>query len=85
MSYGVYHKHGLDLALLWLWCRPATVAPIQPLSWESPYVPYKATKQNKQKFLEENIGKTFSDINLTNVFLGLSPKQSIRNKNKINQ
>ena len=85
MSYGVYHKHGLDLALLWLWCRPATVAPIQPLFWEFPYVPYKATKQNKQKFLEENIGKTFSDINLTNVFLGLSPKQSIRNKNKINQ
>ena len=25
------------------------------------------------KFLEENIGKTFSDINHTNVFLGLSP------------
>ena len=26
------------------------------------------------KLLEENIGKTFSDINLTNVFLGQSPK-----------
>ena len=27
------------------------------------------------KLLEENIGKTFSDINHTNVFLGQSPKQ----------
>ena len=26
------------------------------------------------KLLEENIGKTFSDINHTNVFLGQSPK-----------
>ena len=26
------------------------------------------------KFLEENIGKTFSDINHTSVFLGQSPK-----------
>ena len=26
------------------------------------------------KLLEENIGKTFSDINYTNVFLGQSPK-----------
>ena len=28
---------GLDLALLWLWCRPAPVAPIRPLAWEPPY------------------------------------------------
>ena len=26
------------------------------------------------KLLEENIGKTFSDINCSNVFLGQSPK-----------
>ena len=26
-----------DSALLWLWCRPAAVAPIQPLAWEPPY------------------------------------------------
>ena len=26
------------------------------------------------KLLEENIGKTFSDINCTNVFLGQTPK-----------
>ena len=32
------------------------------------------TRQDTIKLLEENIGKTFSDINHTNVFLGQSPK-----------
>ena len=36
------------------------------------------------KPLEENIGKTFSDINLTNVFLGQSPK-AIEIKAEINK
>ena len=36
------------------------------------------------KLLEENIGKTFSDINCTNVFLGQSLK-AIEIKTKINQ
>ena len=36
------------------------------------------------KLLEENIGKTFSDINCTNVFLGQSPK-AIEIKAKINK
>ena len=31
MSCGVVHRHGLDLALLWLWCRPAAVASIEHL------------------------------------------------------
>ena len=31
-------------------------------------------RQDTIKLLEENTGKTFSDINLTNVFLGHSPK-----------
>ena len=36
------------------------------------------------KLLEENIGKTFSDINCTNIFLGQSPK-AIEVKAKINK
>ena len=36
------------------------------------------------KLLEENIGKTFSDINRTNVFLDQSPK-AIEIKAKINK
>ena len=34
------------------------------------------------KLLEENIGKTFSDINRSNVFIGQSPKATNKNKNK---
>ena len=37
------------------------------------------------KLLEENIGKTFSDINHTNVFLGQSPKAIGEKKAKINK
>ena len=42
-----------DLAWLWLWCRPAAVAPIWPLAWKLPYAagqvwpPPKKTQQKK--------------------------------------
>ena len=40
-------------------------------------------KHDTIKLLEESIGKTFSDINCTNVFLGQSPKaKEIKAKNK---
>ena len=41
-------------------------------------------RHNTIKLLEENTGKTFSDINPTNVFLGHSP-QAIEIKTKINK
>ena len=41
-------------------------------------------KQDTIKLLEENMDKTFSDINLTNVFSGQSPKAT-EIKAKINQ
>ena len=48
MSCDVGQRHGSDPALLWL-CRPAAVAPIQPLAWEPPYGAGTALKrQNKQ-------------------------------------
>ena len=41
--------------MLWLWYRPATVAPIGPLAWEPPYavgvalkIKKRKTKQNKK-------------------------------------
>ena len=40
MSCGVGHRHVSDLALTWLWCRPAAGAPIRPLAWEPPYDTY---------------------------------------------
>ena len=37
VSCGIGHRGGSDLVLLWLWHRPAAVAPNRPLSWELPY------------------------------------------------
>ena len=37
-----------DLALLWLWCRPAVTAPIAPLAWEPPYI-MSVAKGKKKK------------------------------------
>ena len=47
MSCGVDHRCSLDLALLWLWCRPAAMAPIQPR--EFPYATGVAIKRKKEK------------------------------------
>ena len=37
MSCGVGCRHGSDPTLLWLWRRPAAIAPIRILAWEPPY------------------------------------------------
>ena len=37
MSWGIGHRHDPHPALLWLWCRPGTVAPIRLLAWELAY------------------------------------------------
>ena len=49
MNCGVGLRHGLDLALLWLWRRPAAVALIGPLAWEPPYAVGKGKKNPKNK------------------------------------
>ena len=49
MSYGVGHRHGSDAVLLWLWCRPAAVAPVPPLAWELPYAVGAGLKKKKLK------------------------------------
>ena len=53
MSCAVGHRLSLDPALLWLWHRPAAVAPTRPLAWEPPYAagvaPEKAKRQKKKK------------------------------------
>ena len=48
MSCGVGLR-SLDLALLWLWHRPAAAAPILPLAWELPYAVGGAPKSEKKK------------------------------------
>ena len=46
---GVGRRHGLDPALLWLWCRPAATAPIGPLAWDPPHAACAALKRQKKK------------------------------------
>ena len=53
MSCGVGCRRRSDPELLWLWCRPAATALIQPLAWEPPYAigaaKEKAKRQKKKK------------------------------------
>ena len=49
MNCGVGHRQGWDPVLLWLWRRPAAVAPIQPLAWEPPYAADGALKERERK------------------------------------
>ena len=59
MSCGVCHRLGLDLALLWLWRRPAAVALIGPLAWEPLYAADVALKKYKrpEKKIKRKFGK----------------------------
>ena len=52
MSCGVGRRRGSDLALLWLWGRPAATALNRPLAWEPPYamgVALEKAKRQKSK------------------------------------
>ena len=58
MSCGSGHRCCLDPTLLWLWCRPATAALIQPLAWEPTYamsVNLKIKQTDKQKTKNTNV------------------------------
>ena len=52
MSCGVGRRGGSDLAMLWLWRKPAATAlataRIKPLAWEPPYASGAALKRQKQ-------------------------------------
>ena len=58
MSCGIGHRHGSDLVLLWLWCRPAAVAPFRPLAWELLYAVGAALKSKKKKKRERERERT---------------------------
>ena len=54
MSWGMGHRCGSDLVLLWLWHKPAAAAPVQLLAWEFPYAADAALKW-KSKTKQKNI------------------------------
>ena len=56
MSCGVGHRLGLDPVLLWLWCRPSTVALIRSLAWELPYAAGAALKRQKTNKTPQIVG-----------------------------
>ena len=59
--------------MLWLWWRPAAVAPIQPLAWEPPYaagVAIKSKKKRKEKRktkTEENMEYSYNGFNVSSL------------------
>ena len=65
MSCGVGRRRGSDLALVWLWHRPGSTAPTDPLAWEPPYavgVALKRTKDKKERKKENQMKKHESNI-----------------------
>mgnify|MGYP001375972963 CR=1 FL=1 len=46
---------------LWLWGRPAAVAPIRPLTWELPYAVSAALKSKKKEKKEKGIHQVRPD------------------------
>ena len=52
VSCSVGHRHGSDLAWLWLWCKPAAAALLHPLAWEPPCVTGSALKKKPSSVTE---------------------------------
>ena len=66
----VGRRCGSDLASLWLWRRPAAIAPIQPLAWEPPYAMCVALEKTKKKERKNFLGVPLVvqwETNLTNI------------------
>ena len=49
VSYGAVHRHGLDLAFPWLWCRLVAAILILLLAWELSYAVDVALKRQKKE------------------------------------
>ena len=92
----IFYKGGKNIkwendGLFSKWCWENLTAACKSAKLENTFTPctklnskwLRDLRQDTIKLHKENIGKTFSDINLTNVFLGQSPKTT-ELKTKIN-
>ena len=64
LRYGVGHRCGSDLVLLW--CRRVATAPIQPLAWESLYAAGVALKGQQQKKKKRKKSRVEISLDLMN-------------------
>ena len=62
MSCGVGLRCSLDLALLWLWCRPAATAVIRPLASAPLYAEGVALKRPKKENKEKEMPQDIKDF-----------------------
>ena len=72
VNCGVGGRRSLGLAWLWLWRRPAALAPVQPLAWELPYAAGAARNKQTVKNFGVPVQKIkiwFSPVNLSYVNL----------------
>ena len=89
MSCGVGHRCGSDL--MWLWCRPAAVAPIQLLAWEPPHAASVALKMRERK--KKSIKFKYTELfrfgwgkcNQQMCFIKNSPRGSSRHGSVVNK
>ena len=70
------HTCGLDLALLWLWCRLAVVALIRPLAWKLPYATGMVLKRQKKSKQASKLHGLLGPIYITIFFL--IPRESYK-------
>ena len=55
--------------LLWLWCRPAATALIQPLAWEPPYATGVALEKTEKKILNQKLKENSNSKPILNEIL----------------
>ena len=73
MSCGVCCRLSSDPELLWLWRRPAAIAPIGPLAWEHPSATGAALKRQQQ---QKNPIKWIEAVGLFKIFKMVSKGSS---------
>ena len=71
VSYSIGHRCALDPELLWLWCQPATTAPIWSLTWEPPYATGAPPPKKKERKKRREVAFNDSVLSLLPQFLHL--------------